>query len=58
MVKKTKESNKMIGKYLMSHLGPEVKLLQEVSSEITFQIPNALSVKFKDFFSKFDGELD
>jgi ATP-binding cassette, subfamily A (ABC1), member 3 len=58
MVKKTKEPNKMIGKYLMAHLGPEVKLLQEVSSEITFQIPNALSSKFKDFFSKFDGELD
>jgi ATP-binding cassette subfamily A (ABC1) protein 3 len=58
MVKKTKESNKMIGKYLMAHLGPEVKLLQEVSSEITFQIPNALSTKFKDFFTKFDVELD
>lgn len=36
MVKKSKEPNKMIGKYLMAHLGPEVKLLQEVSSEITF----------------------
>ena len=58
MVKKTKESNKMIGKYLMSHLGPEVKLLHEISSEITFQIPNALSAKFKEFFTKFDSELD
>ncbi len=36
MVKKTKEANKMIGKYLEAHLGPEVKLLQEVSSEITY----------------------
>ena len=42
----------------MAHLGSEVKLLQEVSSEITFQIPNSLSGKFKDFFSKFDSELD
>lgn len=48
----------MIGKYLEAHLGPEVKLLQEVSSEITFQIPNSLSSKFKDFFGKFDGELE
>jgi ATP-binding cassette subfamily A (ABC1) protein 3 len=58
MVKKTKESNKIIGKYLMAHLGPELKLLHEISSEITFQIPNSLSAKFKDFFTKFDVELD
>jgi ATP-binding cassette, subfamily A (ABC1), member 3 len=58
LVKKTKESNKIIGKYLMAHLGPEIKLLHEISSEITFQIPNALSPKFKDFFTKFDVELD
>jgi ATP-binding cassette, subfamily A (ABC1), member 3 len=58
MVKKDKMPNKMIGKYLKTYLGQEVKLLQEVSSEITFQIPNALSAKFKDFFAKFDVDLD
>jgi hypothetical protein len=36
MVKKSKEPNKLIGNYLLAHLGPEVKLLSEVSSEITF----------------------
>lgn len=36
----------------------DVKKLSEVSSEITFQIPTALSYKFKDFFTQFDRELD
>ena len=51
MVKKEKQPNALVGKYLQSNLGPEVKLLSEVSSEITYQIPNALSSKFKDFFT-------
>lgn len=29
-----------------------------MSSEITFQIPSQLSERFKDFFAKFDHELD
>ena len=51
MVKKEKQPNALVGKYLQSNLGPEVKLLSEVSSEITYQIPNAFSSKFKDFFT-------
>jgi hypothetical protein len=50
MVKKSKEPNTKIGKYLTEKIG-EVKKLSEVSSEITYQIPTALSYKFKDFFS-------
>ena len=57
MVKKSKEQNTKIGKYLESKIG-EVKKLSEVSSEITYQIPTALSNKFKDFFPVFDQELD
>jgi ATP-binding cassette subfamily A (ABC1) protein 3 len=47
-----------VGKYLETEIGSEVKKLSEVSSEITYQIPNALSYKFKDFFTKFDSDLD
>ena len=57
MVKKSKEPNTKIGQYLESKIG-EVKKLSEVSSEITYQIPTALSYKFKDFFPLFDQELD
>jgi len=53
MVKKDKEANTQVGKYLEDKIG-EVKKLSEVSSEITYQIPTALSHKFKDFFSSFD----
>lgn len=42
---------------MAEHLG-EVKCLSEVSSEITYQIPTALSAKFKDFFQNFDVSLD
>ena len=32
--------------------------MSEVSSELTFQIPLKLSNKFKDFFERFDVDLD
>jgi ATP-binding cassette subfamily A (ABC1) protein 3 len=57
MVKKDKEANTKVGKYLEEKIG-EVKKLSEVSSEITYQIPTALSYKFKDFFADFDNDLD
>ena len=57
MVKKSKEPNTKVDDYLQMQLG-DVKKLSEVSSEITFQIPTALSYKFKDFFNHFDKELD
>ena len=58
MVKKDKQPNEKVGKYLESEIGPEIKKLSEVSSEITYQIPTALSHKFKDFFTKFDQVLE
>jgi ATP-binding cassette, subfamily A (ABC1), member 3 len=57
MVKKTKEPNTKVGLYFEQHLG-HVKKLHEISSEITYQIPTALSYKFKDFFHDFDKSLD
>jgi len=54
MVKKEKENDKLIGPYLKKFLGSDVKMLSEVSSEITYQIPTALSHMFKDFFTQFD----
>jgi ATP-binding cassette, subfamily A (ABC1), member 3 len=58
MVKKSKENNTKIEKYLKSNLGDDVKFMSEVSSEIAFQIPNEYSSKFKEFFNKFDSDLD
>ncbi|CDW85159.1 abc transporter family protein [Stylonychia lemnae] len=57
MVKKSKDPNLKIGQFLNEEIG-EVRKLSEVSSEITYQIPTALSFKFKDFFPKFDQCLD
>lgn len=53
MVKNSKEPNTIVGKYLKEKIG-DVKKLSEVSSEITYQIPTALSYKFKEFFNHFD----
>lgn len=57
MVKQHKEPNRFIGPYLRAKIGT-VKKLSEVSSEISFQIPNELSHKFKDFFTMFDKDLE
>lgn len=56
MVKKenNNEVNHKVGPYLEEKLGPSIKKLSEVSSEVTYQIPTALSYKFKDFFEYFD----
>jgi ATP-binding cassette subfamily A (ABC1) protein 3 len=58
MVKKSKEPNTLVGDYFEQHLDASVKKLHEVSSEITYQIPTALSFKFKEFFDHFDKSLD
>ena len=57
MVKLSKEKNKMIGLYLQNKLG-EVILLSEVSSEITYGIPNENVTKFKAFFKDFDNDME
>jgi len=56
MVKLSKEKNKLIGPYLKEKLG-EVFLLSEVSSEITYGIPNESVTKFKAFFNQFDTDM-
>jgi len=58
MVKKSKDPNSEVEPYLKGNLGASVKKLSEVSSELTFQIPNELSAKFKDFFGLFDASLE
>lgn len=50
MVKKSKDANEQVGVFLSQNLGPDVHMLSEVSSEITFQIPKDYSDKFKSFF--------
>jgi ATP-binding cassette, subfamily A (ABC1), member 3 len=45
-----------IEKYMNTKI-PEAKLLQEVSSEITWQLPGAARSKFKSFFSSLDKDL-
>jgi ATP-binding cassette subfamily A (ABC1) protein 3 len=35
-----------------------VKKLQEVSSEISFQLPSSSSKQFKNFFNEFDQNLE
>lgn len=37
---------------------PDILKLQEVSGEISFQIPKENCTKFKDFFQKFDANLE
>lgn len=57
-VLKDKDTNTQIQPYFLKHLGPEVKGFKQVSSEMTIQVPTVYSSKFKDFFEKFDLDLD
>ncbi|CDW85063.1 abc transporter family protein [Stylonychia lemnae] len=56
-VKKNQSQDILISQYLEEKLG-YCKKLSEISSEVTFQIPQQYSVKFKDFFNEFDYDLD
>ena len=57
VVKQTSLKNKSVLAFLRRNLGPEVKKLTEVHQEVTFQIPNKYSDKFKTFFKVFDYQL-
>ena len=57
MVKTSKATNMVIGPYLIEKLGPQVKKISEVSSEISYQIPTTLSHRFTEFFGSFDADL-
>ena len=46
-----------VEEYLKQEI-PDILKLQEVSGEISFQIPRENSGKFKEFFEKFDQDLE
>lgn len=46
-----------VEEYLRGEI-PDIVKLQEVSGEISFQIPRENSHKFKEFFEKFDQDLE
>lgn len=54
MMKTTKDINQKLDKYLKTKLGSDVKKISEVSSEVTYQIPDDYSDKFHAFFEEFD----
>lgn len=56
MAKKEKNTP-LIDTFIKTRIPKAVKL-QEVSTEITYQLPHDSSSKFKDFFNDLDRELD
>jgi ATP-binding cassette, subfamily A (ABC1), member 3 len=57
MLKCDHEPNALVLPYFWYRLGPEVKKLTEVQSEITLQIPTKYASKFRAFFASFDEDL-
>ena len=47
-----------IVEHLTTKLGPDIKKLSEISTEITFQIPVECAPLFKEFFIEFDQRLE
>lgn len=56
MVKKSKKQNTKLLPYLEKHLG-QAELIQEVSSEISFGLPDDIESKFSEFFLQFDKDM-
>jgi ATP-binding cassette subfamily A (ABC1) protein 3 len=42
---------------LKDNLSRDIKLLQDVGEEVTYQVPTECSGKFQDFFAEFDNNL-
>lgn len=57
LAKKDKQDSSSVEKFIKSRI-PEAVKLQEVSTEITYQLPQHTSSKFKDFFDALDRELE
>ena len=55
--KSSPELNDKIEPFMLERLGPDVQKVSEIAGEMTVQIPNAYSSKFKDFFEDFDNQL-
>ena len=43
---------------MLERLGPDIQKVSEIAGEMTVQIPNSYSSKFKDFFEDFDNQLE
>jgi len=54
--KTAKSSNVEIEKFIKKSL-PEAIMMQDLSTEIHYQIPGRASSKFKDFFNSLDSSL-
>ena len=57
IAKKTRDPAPQVDKFIMERID-NVKKMQEVSSEISYQLPTSSSKQFKQFFSDFDENLD
>ena len=57
IAKKDRDLAPNIDKFIMERID-NVKKMQEVSSEISFQLPSTSSKQFKKFFEEFDQNLD
>ena len=58
VVKKSSEINKNLMVFLHDRLGPEVRLLSEVATDLKIQIPQDYAPKFATFFEEFDCCVD
>jgi ATP-binding cassette subfamily A (ABC1) protein 3 len=57
IAKKTRDPAPQIDRFIFDNI-EGAKKMQEVSSEITYQLPTSSSGQFKNFFSQFDDNLD
>ena len=57
IAKKSRDAAPQIDKFVFERID-NVKKLQEVSSEIAYQLPTSSSKQFKKFFQDFDQNLD
>ncbi len=57
IAKKTREPAPQIENFINNHID-NAKKLQEVSSEISFQLPTESAGQFKEFFNRLDANLD
>ena len=57
VAKKTRDPAPLIDKFINNRI-TDVKKLQEVSSEISYQLPAKSSKQFKNFFMEFDQNLE
>lgn len=57
IAKKSRDPAPQVDEFIISRIKEAVKM-QEVSREITYQLPTEVSGQFKEFFKEFDENLD